>query len=332
MSRAAKILIALVTVAAVLLALNTIAVDNETKPAGVTIDDGKIVRLSGGEIQVKEDGPTGGGSGEPPIVLLHCYACSMRWWDGMVPLLSEDHRVIRLDFLGHGGSAKPASGYSMEEQAALAAEALHRVGVEGAVVVGHSMGGTVATALAAESSEIVDRLVIVDQAPDNSFGGLPFLAQLTYIPVLGQLLDRVSPDALVKDGYSDAFAPGYDLEGGFENPDQVVEDFNAMTYTSYDESPAEEDSYTEHIPLDQRLISAAVPLLVIFGAEDQLYDAREALAAYSGVPGARTASIKDAGHSPNVEKPEEVARLILEFAQDPGDEAESPLKGKGKNR
>jgi len=84
------------------------------------------------------------------------------------------------------------------------------------------------------------------------------------------------------------------------------------------------------MPLDQRLISAAIPLLVIFGTEDQLYDAEEAAAAYEDVPGVRTALVEGAGHSPNVEQPEKTARLILEFAQDPGDEAESPPKKQGK--
>ena len=58
-----------------------------------------------------------------------------------------------------------------------------------------------------------------------------------------------------------------------------------------------------------------MPLLAIFGAEDQIYDARGALSAYAAVPGARTALIAGAGHSPNVEKPAQVARLIEAFAQ-----------------
>ena len=125
----------------------------------------------------------------------------------------------------------------MEDQAALVAEALNQLQVEGAVVVGHSMGATVATALAEQSSELVDRIVDIDQAPrHDSYGNFPFLAKLGYVPVLGQLLNRVIPDSAVKDAYKDAFAPGYDISSGFENPDQVVDDFNAMTYTSYKES------------------------------------------------------------------------------------------------
>jgi pimeloyl-ACP methyl ester carboxylesterase len=331
-----KILIAVIVVLAVLLAANTIAIDNETKPAGVTIEGGEILELSGGDVQVWEDGPTEGGSGSPPIVLIHCYACSLHWWDRLVPLLSERHRVVRVDLLGHGGSEKPQSGYSMEDQAGLVAEALNRLGVEGAVVVGHSLGGTVATALAEQSSELVDRVVDVDQAPDDSFGDPSLVVRLAYVPVLGQVMNRVTPDFVIKDGYEEAFAPGYDLDRGFEDPDQVVEDLHAMTYTSFDEVADAERDYSGEIPLDERLATAAVPLLVVFGSEDQVYDAEEAIAAFEDVPGVRTAMIEGAGHSPNIEDPEQTARLILEFANEAGDEAgvpQPPRKGgKGKSQ
>jgi pimeloyl-ACP methyl ester carboxylesterase len=324
LSRGLKILVAVVAVLAVLLAANTIAVDNETKPAEVTVDGGRILELSAGDLQVWKDGPTEGGGGDPPIVLIHCYSCSLHWWDHIVPLLSERHRVIRVDLLGHGGSEKPQSGYSMEDQAALVGEALNELDVEGAVVVGHSLGATVAAALAEQSSELVDRVVDIDQAPDNSFGSLPFLARLAYVPVLGEFLNRVTPDFAVKDGYEDAFAPGFDIDSGFDTDDQVVDDLRDMTYTSFDESSSAADDYTEEIPLDERLTSAAVPLLVIFGDEDQIYDPDESIAAYEDVPGVRTALVEGAGHSPNVEKPEETARLVLEFADEGGDEAEAP--------
>ena len=77
-----------------------------------------------------------------------------------------------------------------------------------------------------------------------------------------------------------------------------------------------------------------MPLLVIFGAEDQIYDADNALEAYADVPGARTAMIAGAGHSPNVEKPVRLAALISEFAADAGDDSiEHPPRNVGrKNR
>ena len=71
--------------------------------------------------------------------------------------------------------------------------------------------------------------------------------------------------------------------------------------------------------------------MVIFGAEDQIYDADESLAAYEDVPGVRTAKVKGAGHSPNVEKPVLTARLINEFAADAGDDSvEHPPRNVGR--
>jgi pimeloyl-ACP methyl ester carboxylesterase len=96
----------------------------------------------------------------------------------------------------------------------------------------------------------------------------------------------------------------------------VVDDYRAMTYTSYDRSESELRDYESERPLDERVREAAMPLLVLFGAEDQLYDDPEATAnAYRSVPGASIQMIAGAGHSPNVEKPAETARLILRFAE-----------------
>lgn len=315
MKRRWKILTGALVVLAILLAANTFALNNQTKNAEVTIDGGQILELPGGDAQVFEEGPENGDERAAPIVLLHCYACSIHWFDRLAPLLAAEHRVIRIDLLGFGGSEKPESGYSMQEQATLVGTAMNRLEVEGAVVVGHSMGFVVAAALAEQSSELVDRLVSIDQAPDDEFLDFPFVAKLSYWPVLGQALWRLSPDFVIRDGASVAFAPDYETGSGFDNPDQVVDDVRAMTYTSYDESGSESDEFVEERPLDERLADTAIPLLAIFGSESQIWSDRGAVAAgYDDLLGARTEIIEGAGHSPNVEKPEETAALILDFA------------------
>jgi pimeloyl-ACP methyl ester carboxylesterase len=311
-----KILIAIVAALAVLLAVNTIVVNDQTKGAEVTVEGGRILQLPGGDVQVVEEGPTAGGPRQsgPAIVLVHCSNCSLHWWDRIAPLLAERHRVIRIDLLGHGGSEKPSSGYSIEDQGALVAGALSQLDVEGAVVVGQSMGFSASVALATQASQLVDRLVNLDEGPDPDMCEFPFIARLGYTPVLGEASWRVAPDFAIKDGYEDAFAPGFDVESGFDDPDQVVDDFRAMTFTSFKDTHDANDDYRDEIPLDERVIQAAVPLLSIFGSEDQICDAEESQAAYETVPGARTEMIEGAGHSPNVEKPEETAALIEDFA------------------
>jgi pimeloyl-ACP methyl ester carboxylesterase len=97
-----------------------------------------------------------------------------------------------------------------------------------------------------------------------------------------------------------------------------VDDLREMTYTAYKGSFDEENEFSGRSPLDARLAATGLPVLVVFGADDHLYDAQEAIARYrQNVPGVRTRLIPGAGHSPNVERPNALARLILAFAQPP---------------
>jgi pimeloyl-ACP methyl ester carboxylesterase len=321
-SRWLKITLGIVAGLVVLLLLNAVVVSHATKDAVVRNDGAQLVDTSNGTLQVLDEGnqhirPPQKPRPGNPIVLIHCYTCSMSWWDNLAPLLVKDHRVIRVDLLGHGGSDKPAAGYSIEDQASAAAEALAKLGIANATVVGHSLGGSVATALAEQSPRLASRVAIIDQAPDDGFEHESLAQRLGYWPVIGQATQRlvqVAPTSTVRKQYEDAFAAGFNISSGFENPDQPVGDLRAMTYTAYKQTYEEEKDYVDEAPLDERLKTIAVPLLAIFGAEDQIYDAQEAIDRYQAVPGAETHLIAGAGHSPNVEKPDEVAPLILAFA------------------
>lgn len=316
MSRWLKITLGILGGLIVLLLLNALVVSNETKAAYVRDQGGRLLDTSSGTLQVLDQGDPQGS----PIVLLHCATCSMDWWDNLAPLLEQDHRVIRIDLLGMGGSDKPGSGYSMDDQASAVAEALAKLHVVGATVVGHSLGGSVAVAVAEQSPQLASRIVIVDQSPEDGFEHESLGEHLSMWPVIGQGVARlvqVAPASMVRGEYDQAFAPGYNISSGFDNPDQPVDDLRAMTYTSLKETIDAEQDYVDQSPLDKRLEALHVPLLVIFGAEDQIYDPQAAIARYRQVPGAQTHLIPGAGHSPNVEKPNLVAPLISAFATPP---------------
>jgi pimeloyl-ACP methyl ester carboxylesterase len=220
--------------------------------------------------------------------------------------------VVAVDLLGHGGSEKPDSGYSIENQADLIAEALARLGVRDATVVGHSLGGTVSVALAERSPELVDRLVIVDTGPTHEEGDLGLVARLGFAPVIGEAFWRAKPDFAVRQGLQVAFAPGFDV------PDAFVEDVKRMTYSAYDEAASASEDFGKEEGLDQRVRETGKPLLAIMGAEEQIIDdPASRLAEYrSTVPGARTKLLPDVGHSPNVEAPAATAALVLAFADE----------------
>jgi pimeloyl-ACP methyl ester carboxylesterase len=306
MGRGWKILIGIVLALALIVGVNAVVTDAETKPAALTVPGARIVHLPGGDLQVLDTGSRTGS----PIVLIHCFTCGIDWWDGVIPRLAHGHRVIAVDLLGHDGSEKPSSGYSIENQADLVAEALGRLGVRDAVVAGHSLGGGVAVALAEQSPELVNRVVIIDTAPTNEGDSLGLSARLAFTPVIGEALWRIKPDFSVRSSLAIAFAPGFDV------PDAFVEEVNRMTYTSYDGSHNGLDDFKAEEALDSRMRRTGKPLLVLMGAEEQIIDEPAArLAEYrTTVPGARTKLIAGSGHSPNVERPAETAALILAFA------------------
>jgi pimeloyl-ACP methyl ester carboxylesterase len=301
-----KILIGVVALLLALLALNALSVSHETKAAGVTEVGGKIVDLAGGDLEVVEEGPRSGS----PIVLIHCFTCAINYWNKMMPALARQHRVVAIDLLGHGGSEKPRSGYSVSNQADLIAQALAKLDVSDAEVVGHSLGGAVAVALAQQSPALVNRVFIVDTPPTHEEGDLGLVAKLGFAPVIGEAFWRIKPDFAVRKGLEVAFAPG------FKVPDIFVEDVDRMTFSAYDDSPTAFDDYTKEEPLDRRMAETGKPLMVIMGAEEQIIDEpAKRLAEYRAtVPGAETKLISGAGHSPNVEKPAETAALVLSFA------------------
>jgi pimeloyl-ACP methyl ester carboxylesterase len=308
MGRRVKIALGVVAALVALLVINALIVDGKTEKAQVTVPGGRILDLPDGEIQAIDRGPRSGS----PIVLLHCFSCAIDWWDGVLPRLEARHRVIAVDLLGHGGSEKPSSGYTPENQAKLVAEALGRLDVSEAEVVGHSLGGAVAVALTQQSPQLVNSVVVIDMPPDNSYGDLGFIAGLAFQPVIGEALWTIKPDFAVRDGLGVAFAPGFDV------PDNFVEDVKRLTYTAYDESPGGNDDFLDEESLDRRMRATGKPLMVLMGSEEQIVnDPRRALRQYAaGVPGAETHLVPGAGHSPNVERPALTAKLILEFANE----------------
>jgi len=300
--RLAAAALAAVVVVAVLLGVNALVVGAETK--GAHADIGFIVDLPhGDDLQVREDGSRTA----PALVLLHGFDGSLHWWDAVTPALAAKYRVIRFDLLGFGGSAKPSGGYSMEHQAELVDEALHKLGVKKALIVGHSMGGLVATALATRDRPLAAGIVLIDSRPTDGAGELPFVARLGFIPVIGPATRTLATNGMVEGGLASAFAPGFPV------PHKFIDDYWRMTYTAYDESHEQDNDYLQRAPLAPRLAALKLPLLVIYGTRDEIV-APSSMSDFAAVPGARIVAVAGSGHSPMVEKPAETARLILSFA------------------
>lgn len=337
MRRGLKIAFGLVVIVVALVVVNKFVTDSETMPAGVSAPGGEIVETAVADLQVVDVPAADPGAQGAPIVLLHGLGGSGRWWDGMIDDLSARHRVVVIDLIGHGGSEKPGSGYGIDNQSAAVSEALNALGVQNATIVGHSMGGFVAAALAQQSSELADRIVLIGTPSEPGTSELPFGARLTGTPVIGEAAWRIRIDSLIRSGYESSFAPGFDFEAAFEDPGQVVADNRAMTYTAFTEAEDGGDQFVLDQSVASRLSQAGVPLLAIVGEGDEIIDPEMAIEAYRSVPGADVEILAGVGHSPNVENPERTAELIDAFAgrappSSPGPTGDASGAGGGQNR
>ena len=183
------LVVALVLLAVAALLVNAWIVTGRTRPAAAR-DGGDIVYTDVLETNVKVEG-TG-----PPILLVHGFGAALDWWDGIAPELAKTHRVIRLDLIGHGGTAAPPTGYAIEHQAELVASVLRKLKAERVTAIGHSMGGEVVAALAEANPGLVERIIIIDTppVPDVHFD---LAGRLALMPVIGPLLtDFASEDTL----------------------------------------------------------------------------------------------------------------------------------------
>jgi len=88
---------------------------------------------------------TGKGSA---IVLLHGFLENQTMWQDLIPELSKKHRVITIDLLGHGKTECVGYVHSMEDNADAVHTVLSKLRIRKTILVGHSMGGYVALALA----------------------------------------------------------------------------------------------------------------------------------------------------------------------------------------
>jgi pimeloyl-ACP methyl ester carboxylesterase len=97
-----------------------------------------------------------------PLVALHGLTASYVSFTGIAECLAGRRPLFALDLRGRGDSDKPAGPYGMAQHASDVAAAMRAMGLGASVIVGHSMGAFVATALAAQYPELVSGLVLLD--------------------------------------------------------------------------------------------------------------------------------------------------------------------------
>jgi pimeloyl-ACP methyl ester carboxylesterase len=105
-----------------------------------------------------------GADDAPPVLVLHGITQSTATWAWLVAHLADRHRVVRLDFRGHGRSGRTPGAYRFPDYIADATAVCEQVLGQPAVVIGHSLGGGTAAGLAQTRPDLVRGVVLEDPA------------------------------------------------------------------------------------------------------------------------------------------------------------------------
>ena len=217
-----------------------------------------------------------------PLVFLHGSGCDSTDWDVILPMLPADTAAVRMDFRGHGRSGVPNDAFSVQDLGDDILALLDHLALEQVVLVGHSLGGMVALALAARSERVAG-LVLLEgwtslEAAFGAFSGERFYGTLDE-----PTIDRIRQKSV---DTRDQFPPG-----GWEALWASLRTFDALPY----------------------LRTARIPILEVYGQMGRTEDTVDLLSIPEN-PAIRTVWIPNSGHYLPHERPEAVARICVEAA------------------
>jgi pyruvate dehydrogenase E2 component (dihydrolipoamide acetyltransferase) len=268
--------------------------------AGVPEDAAREAVLQTADVGGRKISYAGAGQEGDVVLLVHGYGGDRNSWLFLQEPLAARYQVYALDLPGHGTSAKDVGEGSLSVLADAVTGVLDALGAERAHLVGHSMGGAVAVAVAARDPARVASLTLIAPSgfgPEINAGYLRGFADAQtrreLKAVIGQLFDDES--LVTRQLVDDLLA--------YKRLDGVDQALHALADALLDGEAQRGDSGTS-----LAAIGGVAPVTVIWGRADRIIPAAQA----ESVAGAVRHLIDGAGHMPQMERPAEVQAAIEE--------------------
>ncbi len=232
-----------------------------------------------------------------PVVLLHGFPLDRSIWASRP---AGPFRWILPDLRGHGASPV-AETATMEEQARDVIELLDRLGIERAVVGGHSMGGYVLLALLRLAPERVAGAVLVTSRAAADSEEARRAREISALRVL-----KEGPAFLAEAMVARFFTAG-------PEPEAAAAVRKLILHTKPEGIAAALRGMAQRADSTALLGTIKVPTLVVVGSGDQIVPAAEGEAMAKAIPGAKLAVFERSGHLPPLEEPDRFRAVLGAF-------------------
>ncbi|MCL2580654.1 MAG: alpha/beta hydrolase [Oscillospiraceae bacterium] len=241
------------------------------------------------------------------IVLLSGLMMSVKSWRPFIPALSENNRLILLDFLDQGKSSRMCEPYDIALQVDAVKRVLDHLGITQAVLAGISYGASVCMQFALKYPEYVNRLALFNCVAYIS----PWIKDLG----AGWTAARVSPEAYYHMTTPFFYSPGFynrNLDWISARKDFLIE--NYFGDADFLDSIDRMTNSTNGHDVRERLCEIQVKTLIAGGRDDLLTPLAEQKYISERIPNASMVTIEDCGHATMYEKPECFLTLLTGFA------------------
>jgi pimeloyl-ACP methyl ester carboxylesterase len=255
------------------------------------------------------------GSG-PVLLLIHGMAGCVDNWRGVIEPLARHYTVVVPDLPGHGGSAPGAGDYSLGTLAGGLRDLLMALGHERATLVGHSLGGGIAMQFGYQFPEITERLVLV------SSGGLgPEVSAILRAAALPGADLFIAATAALGSTVGSRVARSLALVGLRPSVDvaEVGRGFASLAdggrrtaFLATLRGVIGTGGQRVHAG-DRFYLDEGIPILIIWGARDQIIPVEHAENAHEAIPGSRLEVFDAVGHLPQLEAPGRFVAVLERF-------------------
>jgi pimeloyl-ACP methyl ester carboxylesterase len=246
-----------------------------------------------------------------PLILLHEGIANLHFWDDQWEPLAREYRVVRYDLRGFGQSVIPLAPFNMRADLAGLMDFL---GIESAILMGASIGGSIIVDFALEYPARVDALIPVAAGLS---GATPDVNAIP--PALARLWMEMEDAEKAGDrDRADALSLRIWVDGPNRAPDAVDPVVRERVRQMLRDNRAAEVAEPPppirlEPPAIGRLSAIRVPTLVIVGDADVPAILDNAAHIARGIPGARKAVMPNTAHALNMERPDEFNRIVLDF-------------------